>query len=336
MAKKSKKEKAPKPQKVRRGKLAMRDAIAGYCFVAPWVIGVILLVARPMIESARYSMSTVRNTPNGLFVTFTGVENYRQLWLNGVTFMTELVAYISRTILAVPVIVVFALIIAILLNGKIKCKGLFRLIFFLPVIIASGPVMGMLVDQGAGSISTLDTSVIENIVGFLPDAVSDAIVNVFENIVLYLWYSGVQILIFLSAIQKINPSMYEAAKMDGASGWECFWKITLPTIKPMILLNAVYTIIFLSGNEQNTIIVTIRDTMFGSQGYGYASAMAWVYALVVTLMTGLIALLLMNKKDQYAKKVKLVKKEAKRQERMLKKAQQRGKKNAKKIAAYKR
>jgi ABC-type sugar transport system permease subunit len=152
-----------------------------------------------------------------------------------------------------------------------------------------------------------------------------------------LWYSGVQILIFLSALQKIDSSLYEAAKIDGGSGWECFWKITMPTIKPMIVLNAVYTVIFRSNNEQNAIINYIETNMFqANKGYGYASAMAWAYSVVVAVLVGLVALVLVTRKDAYDKMVKKFKKDSKKQARALKRARRRGKSNAARIEKYKK
>ena len=200
------------------------------------------------------------------------------------------------------------------------------------MIIASGPVMSQLMSQGAGSIPAMNTSAIQSLIGFLPGFMVDAIMGLFENIVMYLWYSGVQILIFLAAVQKIDTSLYEAAKIDGGSTWECFWKITLPTIKPMTLLNVVYTIVYLSNNEQNSIIETIKNAMFGttgSKGYGYASAMAWLYAVtlhavIVTILVLLFAAALALKKDVYAKKAKQHKKEMKKQERLIKRIERRG------------
>jgi ABC-type sugar transport system permease subunit len=150
-----------------------------------------------------------------------------------------------------------------------------------------------------------------------------------------LWYSGVQILIFLSSLQKIDPSMYEAAKIDGGSGWECFWKITLPTVKPMILLNCVYTIVFISNNDQNSIIGLIKDSMFSGtseKGYGYASAMAWLYSIVVVLLVVIFALLLMARKDVYDRQVKKAKKAMKKERRERRKIERRNARNAKKIA----
>lgn len=327
-----------KKRKRKKATLKQKDALMGYVFIFPWIVGMLIFVARPLVQSFHFALNNVKITPKGRVMTFVGIQNFTQILQEDATFPTELGEYLIKTIIAVPVIVVFALIIALLLNTKIKGKGFFRLIFFLPVIIASGPVMTQLVDQGAGSIPALNTSMISSMISFLPGILEDAILSVFENIVMYLWYSGVQILIFLAAVQKIDTSLYEAAKMDGGSTWECFWKITLPTIKPMILLNAVYTVIFLSNNEQNTIITTIKDAMFGttgSKGYGYASAMAWLYAAIVTILVIVVAAFLIMKKDVYAKQVKKAQKEVKKQERMLKKAKRRGAKYEQTIKAAK-
>ena len=237
--------------------------------------------------------------------------------------------------MSVPIIVVFALIIAMMLNQNIKGKGFFRLIFFLPVIIVSGPILGMLSSQGAGTITAIDMQAITQAIGnFLPPSIAEPISELFNNMITILWYSGVQILIFLSALQKIDRSVYEAAKIDGGSGWECFWKITLPTIKPMIMLNCIYTVVFVSNNEQNAIIGMIKSAMTSGtkeKGYGYAAAMAYMYSLVVLLLVGLFALLFVVKKDAYAKQVAKVKKEMKKERRLERKIERRSARNAKKI-----
>ena len=306
----SKKDKIAKKNsaKIKPGRLARREAITGLLFVTPWIIGACIFLAYTMGTSFWYALNNIRMTPMGKKFTYVGTGNFTQILLADVDFTPQLIEYITSTVLSVPIIVVFALIIAMLLNGPIKCKGFFRLIFFLPVIVVSGPVMGMLNAQGAATISTIDITV--------------------------LWYSGVQILIFLSALQKIDSSMYEAAQMDGGSGWECFWKITLPTVKPMILLNVIYTIVFVSGNEQNAIITLIKNAMFSGtkeKGYGYASAMAWLYSMVVVLIVVIFAVVLMARKDIYERQVKKAKKEMKKEAKMVKKIERRGIRNAKKI-----
>ena len=324
-----------KKVKIKQGKLARREAIVGLIFISPWILGTLIFLVYTMGTSFWYSLNNIRITPLGKSFNFVGYGNFTQILLSDADFPTQLIEYMVSTILSTPVIVVFALIIAMLLNGKIRCKGFFRLIFFLPVIVVSGPVMGELSSEGVATISSIDTVAIQNALNqFLPYSVAQSISEVFGNMITILWYSGVQILIFLSALQKIDSAMYEAAKIDGGSGWECFWKITLPTIKPMILLNVVYTIVFISGNELNTIITMIQNSMFSGtkeKGYGYASAMAWLYSIVVLLIVGVFSLLLMTRKDIYEKQVKKHKKQLKKEARKLRQVRRRNIRNAKKF-----
>lgn len=335
MSKKLSKEEKKNKKKVKPGRLAKREALTGLLFVSPWIVGAVLFLAYPLITSFWYALNNIRITPLGKNFTFLGYGNFTQILLSDADFPTQLIDYLVSTIISVPVIVVFALIIAMMLNENIKAKGFFRLIFFLPVIIVSGPILGMLNQQGAGSITAIDTQAISSaITSFLPSAIGEPIAEIFENMVTILWYSGVQILIFLSGLQKIDRSMYEAAKIDGGSGWECFWKITLPTIKPLILLNCVYTVVFISNNDQNAIIELIKNAMFSGtaeKGYGYASAMAWLYSIVVLLIVGLFALLFVAKKDVYEKQVKKAKKAMKKEQRLTRKIERRSARNAKKI-----
>jgi len=322
------------------GRLAKREAKVGFLFILPWIIGACLFLAYPLGASFVYALHNIRPTPLGMQFSFLGYGNFTQILLSDTEFPTQIIDYVVSTIISVPVIVVFALIIAIMLNQKVRGKSLFRLIFFLPVIIVSGPILGMLNAEGAGSITAIDTQAITTAIeGFLPAAVASPISDLFTNMITILWYSGVQILIFLSALQKIDPAMYEAAKIDGGSGWECFWKITLPTIKPMILLNLVYTVVFISNNDQNAIIELIKTSMFSGikeKGYGYASAMAWVYSLIVLLIVGLFALMFFAKKDVYEKQVKKAKKQRKKEERELKRVRRRGARNEAKRARTKK
>ncbi|WP_051650935.1 carbohydrate ABC transporter permease [Lachnoclostridium phytofermentans] len=327
--------KAQKVKKVKLGKLAKREARMGYIFVLPWIIGAVLFLIVPLIQSFQYSLADIKITPKGMKIDFVAFENFTQIWLEDAEYPLALGGYFWETILSVPIIVVFALLIAMFLNQKIRCKGLFRLIFFLPVIIVSGPVMNMLSSQGAATIPSMNVAAIRSALeGFLPYYIASGFSDVFSNMIMILWYSGVQILIFLSALQKIDSSLYEAAKIDGGSGWECFWKITLPTIKPMILLNAVYTVIFLSNNEQNNIINIIQNAMFaGNKGYGYASAMAWMYAIVQTIIVAIVAVLLLTRKDAYDKQVKRRKKELRKQNRTLRRIRRRNRRKEKSVSS---
>lgn len=334
MSKKMSKEEKKNRKKVKPGRLAKREALVGIAFISPWILGALMFLVYPLAASFWYSLNNIRITPLGQSFTYVGIGNFTQILMVDADFPLTLADYLISTIASVPIIVVFALMIAIMLNQDVKGRGVFRLIFFLPVIIVSGPILGMLNAEGAGSVTAIDIQAITKAVeDTLPGSIAEPISDLFENMITILWYSGVQILIFLSSLQKIDRSMYEAAKIDGGSGWECFWKITLPTIRPMILLNCVYTIVFISNNDQNAIIELIKNSMFSGtreKGYGYASAMAWLYSFVVLLIVGLFALAFIAKKDVYAKQVKKAKKAHKKELREIKRVGRRSARHAKK------
>ncbi len=311
-------EKMSKRKKTRLS-LEQRNSIAGYLFILPWLIGILTFVAWPMIQSIMFCFNEVKLLPTGRVLNFVGFQHFSDIWLKDMYFITRLVQFFLNTILRVPVIVVFALIIAILINQKIRFQGVFRTIFFLPVIIVSGPVMTELASQGATTVPMLNTAdmmVLLNQV--LPTWLAEPVGSVFSEIILILWYSGVQILIFLAALQKVNPSLYEAAKIDGGSSWECFWKITLPTIKPMILVNLVYTVVTLANSGTNDVITLIMDNVFNaSRGYGFATAMAWMYTIIISLILIIIFLLFVEHED---KRVKAIRKRNKKEQKALRKA----------------
>lgn len=242
----------------------------------------------------------MRITPEGLQYKFIGFKNYLDVWLKDMFFVQELLQFLLNTALRVPIIVVFALIIALLLNQNIKFKGTLRTIFFLPVIVASGPVIDQLISQGAATIPMVDEGfIIGLLTQIFPMWFAQIVSDLFSQIIIILWYSGVQILIFLAVLQKIDPNLYEAAKIDGGSDWECFWKITLPTIRPIILINFVYTLVALANSTQNPIIDLVYANMFSAtRGYGFASAMAWMYALVIALLLIIIFLIFRDKKEK--------------------------------------
>ena len=277
-----------------------RKTIYGYLFILPWLIGFLTLVLWPIIQSIYFSLNNMRITPIGLQYNFVGLKNYLDVWLKDMFFVQELLQFLLNTALRVPVIVVFALMIALLLNENIKFRGTFRTIFFLPVIVASGPVMNMLIEQGAATIPMINESVILGILTqVFPIWFAQVISDLFSQLIIILWYSGVQILIFIAVLQKIDPALYEAAKIDGGSAWECFWKITLPTIKPIILINCVYTLVTLANSSQNPIIDLIYANMFSAtRGYGFASAMAWMYAVIIAILLLVVFLMFREKKEK--------------------------------------
>ena len=181
-------------------------------------------------------------------------------------------------------------IIAVILNRKFPGRGAVRAIFFMPVILASGVVLGMeksnmllqgIQDlQSASTNTTITTTVQELLLGALGNTASDLIqlimniINHFYDIVVA---SSIQTVIFLSALQTINPSIYEAAEMEGCGAWEKLWKITIPLLSPMILVNWIYTIIDRFIRADNQLMTKILDCITETLDYGFSSAMAWIY-----------------------------------------------------------
>ena len=242
--------KAPKNphDKHRLTKRRVREWFYGYLFISPWIVGVSIFFVYAMVRSLIFSFSDVQiGGEAGLtIVPLQNIfQNYINVFTTEVNFPITLGSFAISLVLQLPIIISFSLIIALLLNSKIRARGVFRMIFFLPVIIATGPVMNMLTAQGAATVPMMSDGSLLNLLSGLPQFLLDPITDLFNSLILILWNSGIQILIFLSGLQKVSTTMYEAAKIDGANGWETFWKITLPTVKPIILLNSIYTVVAL-------------------------------------------------------------------------------------------
>ena len=290
-----------RPSGRKRSRLFGRDASwHAYIFLLPWLAGIAFLVVGPLIQAVYYSFCEVNITAYGIQCEWIGWQNFRDIWFLDINFVEEELSFFLQMLLEVPIIVIFALLAAMMLNTDIRGKGIFRTIFFLPVIIVSGPMIAELTNQGATSISASDQAVVmEALSNILPELLVEPIAALFSQLILILWYSGVQIILFLAVLQKIDLNMIEAARIDGATGWEIFWKITLPSIKSAILLNMVYTLVYLANASTNGVITLISNAMLKpTRGYGYASAMAWMHTVIVLTVLLIIFLLLRNRKDK--------------------------------------
>ena len=293
---KTKKTKKPMKKKTRK-------AIFGYAFISIWLIGFAVFTFYPFLMSVVFSFSEVKFAAEGMELKFIQFDNFKNIVAGtgdaGFQFLTAIKNFVIELVIQVPIIIVFSILIALLLNQKMKCRGLFRMIFFLPVIIASGPVLSELIDGGAAGGSFIEQyGIITLINEFLPGALAAPLTALFEEIIIIFWFSGVQIIIFLSALQKIDRSVYEAASIDGAGPWNAFWKITLPSLTGMIVINSVYTIVTLATFANNEVIGVISSAMTSikpGEGYGFASALAWVYMIIIFLALGLVLALFRNK-----------------------------------------
>jgi len=251
----------------------------GLLFMLPWLIGFCVFVAIPIVWSIFMSLHKVTVVPGGFKYERFGMQNFKDAFVVDNVFPIELIMYFQQMVLMVPIIVIFALLISLMLNQRFPGRFLFRAIFFLPVIFATGQVLSELFAQDAGEIPFLEQYNLEPlIVKYVGLQFATTVMDVLGKVVLILWYSGVQILIFIAGFQTISPSIYEAVRIDGASPWDSFWKITLPASVPFISLNVLYTIVDLFTFPLNPVLQHIRDNMFKvDTGYGYASALAWIY-----------------------------------------------------------
>lgn len=284
----------PQPARKREIKFRTREALSGYAFVLIWIIGFALFTLIPLFQTLFYSLNQVTISAEGINLSYVEWQNYTRALFTDPTFVQLLIEYAIETLVSVPIILIFSLIIALFLNLNFKFKGVFRTIFFLPVVITSGPVIQELVAQGAATVPGLTFSTtVTNFLADLPRYLRNPVEYLLTSFILILWFSGVQILIYLSSLQKIDSSIYEAAAIDGASAWESFWKITLPSLSTTTVIVAVYTIITLSHFSENKVIKYISSQTYAVEGgIGYSSAMSFLYFFVLVLLLAIVFLLL--------------------------------------------
>ena len=272
--------------------LKPRGALHGYAFISIWIISFFVFVLYPVIYSMILSVNAIKIRPEGIIYTFKGLFFYDYALNELPHFRNCLAVQLQMVCGMTPVILVLSLIVAMLLNGKFRGRAMFRAIFFMPVIIMSGPVISSLLGQYALDFST-NSRIVYDLLSYMPSALAAPVEYVLNNLVKILWMSGVQILIFLAGLQSIGSEVYEAASIDGAGAWEKFWQITLPHISPMILICAVYTVIDTANyNEGGNINALINSQIFDANYmYSYAAAMSWMYFVVIAAVLGLVLLI---------------------------------------------
>ena len=321
---KEKKAKAPRRKKMRT--YQQRQNRTGYMFMAPWIIGFVLFTAFPFIMTIYLSFTAVQLEISGYIIKWNGVANYYTAFFKNEKFLPALLSYLQMIIPYTFIVVVLSFIIAYLLN-KIKVgKGILRTIYFLPVIIMSGPVMAqILAVQNAGVDTSVATDValqtnaysnifIMQIIQSYSPALANGLAGIFDHLSIILWFTGIPIVLFINGLQKINPSIYEAAKIDSANAWQIMWKITIPMLKSVGLIITVFTVIQLGMFDSiNPVYELIEEaTADTNGGLGFAATYAWIYSIVALLIIGFVFLLF---KDRKPKDIKA----RKRQERKLKK-----------------
>jgi len=287
-----------------------KNAISGYLFISPFIIGFLAFLAYPLWQSFRMVFSYVnfRDQEWGYSLEWVGLENLRRALVVDPDFTRNVIEALAQMAIMVPAILVFSLFIATLLNRQFPGRGFVRAVFFLPVILASGVLVNIatnnsLLNMVADQIQE-QNAMRANITGVLEDLLvtttGAAVVGDFMEILFMMinqihdiaMASGIQILIFLAGLQTINPSIYEASSIEGATGWENFWKITFPMISPMILVVVVYSVIDFLVRTDSVIMEEVQNEIMRQMNYGFGSAMAWFYFLVIAVVLGIIGFII--------------------------------------------
>ena len=293
--------------------LAFKNAVAGYLFILPFILGFSLFMVVPLISSLRMTFNDV--TPvagEGVKMTWVGIKNYKDAFTVDPDFVPYLLSELLRMVVNTPATLIFSFFIALLLNQNFKGRGFVRAIFFLPVILSSGVIVGIeynneLLNDMKDMISETsnDASVTGVLESILVTSDSSPMSKMFQYVfdIINKVYdiaiaSGIQIIMFLSALQTISPSMFEAAKIEGCTAWESFWKITFPMVSSMILVNVVYTVIDFFLKTDNQVMTKISEEV-GKLSYGFSSAMAWIYFLCVILILGIVSLIISKRVYYY-------------------------------------
>ena len=315
-----------KPPKKRKAKsLDKAKARSGWFFVAPFVLIFFLIYVPILTDSIKYSFHhiiTLNSTGGGFVLDYVGWDNYNRALFEDPNFVTLLTGGVKQLLLEVPAIIVFALFMAVLLNQKMVGRTLFRAIFFIPVILSTGLIddidaanaftqyseggsvsgggtgeeeeavatAGEAVQQSGGLISAMDLQGLFSSMKVGTELVQ-YVVNIVNDIYDLVNRSGVQMLIFLAGLQSISPAIYESCTIDGATTWETFWKITFPMISPMILVNAVYTVIDSFTSASNQVMKYVGAVSSGVNPFDdvLGSAMYWIYFSIVILVIAIIA-----------------------------------------------
>ncbi len=292
--------------------LDVRKARAGWVFVLPFLIGFIIIYLPIIFNSLKFSFHEIKILIGGGYQeTFVGLKNYREALFENSTFVTAVTTGLKQLILDIPSIVLFSLFVAIILNQKIAGRAAFRAIFFIPVILSTGLISsidsanilatsmeGGGIDDGSGQASASSAIVsvldIQNLFKdmMVGTEILTYVVSLVNNIFNIINRCGVQMLIFLSGLQSISPAIYESCSIDGASGWETFWKVTLPMLSPMILVNTIYTIIDSFTSDSNVVMSYIERLYQSSGTNTVTSAMSWMYFTLVLVIIAIVAAIL--------------------------------------------
>ena len=296
-----------KRKKARKGSyMTRKQNRLGYFFMSPWILGFVVFTLFPFLMTIYLSFCSVSSTIKGYEIKFIGMDNYYTAFFRNTEFVPALLSFLSMVIPYTFIIIVISFILAYLLN-KIKTgRTIMRIIYFLPIIILSGAVMSQILDSADEAI-TLSQGVSEIyrsiwifriLYSYSPDF-TIFLERIFDQLSMILWFTGIPIVLFISTLQRVNHSLYEAAHIDGANEWQVLWKITVPMAKPTALVASIFTIVQLGSYDTSDIYSLIKTaTNNTASGLGYAATYAWLYGIMVLLVIGAAFLIFRERKPK--------------------------------------
>lgn len=294
-------------------RMRRREAGYGLLFLTPFILGVIFLLAVPLAQSFMMSLGDI-DTQNGYDIVVRGLANYHEALRVDADYIEYLLSALRSTAFDTPLIVIVSFVVAMLLVREFPGRAIYRAIFFLPVILTAGVMPQIKVDdlilstidpaQSFGNaeeaLSAGQTFVTDLLLsGELGTKVTGYILYAQQNIATVLSHSGIQILILLAALRSISPSLYEASAIEGATAWENFWKITLPMVGPQLVVVVLFTVIDRLVDMSGTIMQYIYSVGFSDMRFGYSSAMAWIYFVIVGSIVAVLYRILRQSTDIY-------------------------------------
>ena len=288
--------------KKRKSSLIRRREYYGYFFILPLIIGVLFIFIPNLYHTLQYSVSSLELGKKGYDATFEGFSQYKAAFTKDANFVPYLVTELKSFLTDGPVITIFSMFIAVLLNGKFHGRTAARLIFFIPVILSTGIISSiesstdLLANVEAGMTSS-DTSLVSGLSNMLlqmnlPKFIIDIIGSAISGIYSVVQRSGMQIFILLTGLQQIPNSLYEAAQVEGCNGWESFWKITFPMMGPHIRISIVYTIVDLTSRTDTVLAKYINLLAFRSNMFSLGTAMYVIYLLIVLVIVAIVLFVL--------------------------------------------
>ena len=281
-----------KKQRKLRG-LQRKKMVAGYLFIMPFILGFLAFMVKPFLQSLYMSFCNVEISSTGFHMIFAGMANYIRAFTIDTEFNRLLVEEIAKMTYNSLAIMVFSFFVALILNQKFKGRAFVRAVFFLPVILSSGVILGIesdnsllasvqdAIQDSIGTASITDT--IQNILVTSGVGIKafEKVFEIVDGVYDVAIASGIQIIIFLSGLQTISTSMYEAASLEGCT-----------MISSLFLVNWVYTIIDFCMRSDNEVMEKISNTMIVDMNYGFASSMAWIYFMIVIAIVGISSLII--------------------------------------------